>query len=117
MSRGVDTEKSCRSATLPRKSCHILFDLPLLSIGLVAVGENQSVGLSYIYIKALTRFNLDYKAITVGKLLVCTPVTKAIRRTGAHTSLCTVCVYGRPHEIEPLVGSDMTVLGMHREDC
>jgi hypothetical protein len=112
MSRGVDTEKSCRSATLPCNSYPILFDLPLLSIGLVAVGEKQCVGLSYIYVEALTRFNRDYKAITVVELLVCTPVTKAIRRTGAHTSLSTVCVYSSPHEIEPLVGSDMTVLGM-----
>jgi hypothetical protein len=94
-----------------------LFDLPLLSIGLVAVGEKQCVGLSDIYIEALTRFNRDYKAITVVKLLVCTPVTKAIRRTGAHTSLSTVCVYSRPQEIEPLIGSGMTVFGMYREDC
>ena len=41
MSCGVDTEKSRGSATLPRRSCPILFDLPLLRIGLVAVGEVQ----------------------------------------------------------------------------
>jgi hypothetical protein len=109
--------KSCGSATLPGKSCPILFDLPLLSIGLVAVGKKQSVGLSDIYIEALTRFNRDYKAITVVKLLVCTPVTKAIRRIGAHTSLSTVCVYSRPQEIEPLIWSGITVLGPYSEDC